>query len=298
MNQVNTASLPATGERFITEFRDESVAEHLHRYSLAVELCAGKDVIDIASGEGYGSNLLAGVAKTVVGVDVAQEAVNHASLKYARGNLKFVHGSASDIPLPSDSCDVVVSFETIEHHDKHEAMLSELRRVLRPDGLLIISTPERLNYSDRRSVKNKYHVKELYLDEFRELVQRHFSRTSFYFQQVLYGSVIVSEMDPCGFNYIQGNFSGCTHQAALPMHMYNICLASNAPLPTAQTSIFGASLEWSYAMQDKDDRIATLEQRLKNLQTTVQNLESSASFRVGRLVTSPLRLLAKRMLSK
>lgn len=292
MSEQTPLALPATGERFLTEYKDESVAEHLHRYSIAMELCAGKEVLDIASGEGYGSNLLASVAKNVVGVDVAQEAINHASSKYKRDNLRYVHGSASSIPIDSSSIDVAVSFETLEHHFEHEAMLRELRRVLRPNGLLIISTPEKLNYTDRRHVKNEYHVKELYLKEFRELVARHFDKTSLFFQQIIYGSVVAPEKDTFGLEFTQGDFSGFTREAALPMPFYNICLASNVSLPTLPISIFGASLEWSYAMQDKQERIATLEQRIRNLSATLQNLESSTSFRIGRALTSPLKWLS------
>ena len=108
--------------------------EHLHRYLLAAELAKGRRVLDIACGEGYGSDLLSQVARLVVGVDIAIEAFEHASLRYHRPNLKFVAGSCTTIPLASGSVDVVVSFETLEHVAEHEAMLKEVRRVLVPSG--------------------------------------------------------------------------------------------------------------------------------------------------------------------
>jgi hypothetical protein len=110
--------------------------------------------------------------------------------------------------------------------------------------------------------------------------------------------VIVPEKDSSGLEFIQGDFSGFTREAVLPMPFYNICLASNASLPTLPISIFGASLEWSYSMQNKHERIALLEQRLKNLATTIQNLESSNSFRIGRALTAPLRWFSGRNQSK
>lgn len=294
MTDQTPVTLPATGERFLTENKDESVAEHLHRYSIAMALCSGKEVLDIASGEGYGSNLLASVAKSVVGIDVSPDAIEHASAQYQRANLRFVHGSASRIPVDSNSIDVAVSFETLEHHTEHEAMLHELRRVLRPDGILIMSTPEKLNYTDRRHVKNPYHVKELYLEEFRELVARHFDNTSLYFQQMAYGSVVVPERAPDGLEFVEGDFTRFNRSPTPPMPLYNICLASNVSLPSLPISIFGTSLEWSHAMQEKQERVALLEQRIQNISATLQNLESSASFRFGRVLTAPFRWFTQR----
>ncbi len=135
-------------ERLSPDTFSMSSVEHLHRYALAADICGGKDVLDIASGEGYGSNLLAQAAKTVIGVDISTEAIDQAKAKYVRPNLRFLRGAADAIPLDSSSIDVVVSFETLEHHDKHEEMLSEIKRILRPNGLLIISTPDKRFYSD------------------------------------------------------------------------------------------------------------------------------------------------------
>jgi 2-polyprenyl-3-methyl-5-hydroxy-6-metoxy-1,4-benzoquinol methylase len=159
-------------ERLTTDLFTMSSVEHLHRYAIAADLCRGKDALDIASGEGYGSNLLAKVAKSVVGVDISSEVIKQASVKYARANLTFRDGAADAIPLGDSSVDVVVSFETLEHHDKHEGMLAEIKRVLRPDGIMIISTPDKLFYSDVTGYRNAYHVKELYLDEFKALIER------------------------------------------------------------------------------------------------------------------------------
>src|SRR5688572_21891646 len=101
MSDLSNLSLQDAGERLLTDWRDESVAEHLHRYAAAASLCAAKDVLDIACGEGYGSNLLAKVANNVIGVDVSAAAVDHATKKYRRCNLRYVVGSATAIPLPT-----------------------------------------------------------------------------------------------------------------------------------------------------------------------------------------------------
>src|SRR5215207_9384045 len=154
--------LPDTGERLHTDVCDNNTLEHLHRYGIALDFCRGRRVLDVASGEGYGSNLLASVAEGVKGVDISEDAVSHARLKYRRPNLEYLQGSADAIPLPDASIDTVVSFETIEHHDRHAEMLAEIKRVLRPNGVLVISSPDKLNYTDIPGVINPFHVKELY----------------------------------------------------------------------------------------------------------------------------------------
>ena len=102
-------ALPWTGERFIPGLAGEIEFEHVHRYLFAAQFCAGKIVLDVASGEGYGSNLLASSALTVIGVDVAEEAVAHAASKYIADNIEFRQGAAQKLPLDNASVDVVVS---------------------------------------------------------------------------------------------------------------------------------------------------------------------------------------------
>ena len=87
------------GERFIPELEGEIKYEHLHRYAIAMEFAAGKSVLDIASGEGYGAALLARHARSVVGVDIDSEAVEHARTKYLCRNLSFCIGSCAAIPF-------------------------------------------------------------------------------------------------------------------------------------------------------------------------------------------------------
>lgn len=164
-----------TGERLETFIKSRDAIEHLHRYSLALEYIKGKVVVDIASGEGYGSNLMSKVANHVYGVDIDNAAIENAKNKYIKNNLEFLNGSADNIPIASNSVDVVVSFETIEHHDKHDEMMLEIKRILKEDGLLIMSSPDKKFYSDTRNYKNEFHVKELYKDEFNNLIAKYFN---------------------------------------------------------------------------------------------------------------------------
>jgi ubiquinone/menaquinone biosynthesis C-methylase UbiE/chromosome segregation ATPase len=168
------SDLEQTGERFHPEMRGVIRYEHLHRYALCLDMVAGLDVLDIACGEGYGSALLASRAKRVTGVDLETRAIEHARRTYYHPNVRFLAGDCVAIPAADDAFDVVVSFETLEHVDQQDQMLSEIRRVLRPGGRLVISSPNKLVYSDEVQFTNPYHVRELYYDEFLRLLERHF----------------------------------------------------------------------------------------------------------------------------
>lgn len=180
-----------TGERYIPSLKGRIKYEHIHRYGLSLKFVKDKSVLDIASGEGYGSALLAKVASSVVGVDIDSECVEYARQKYGNSsNLNFLVGSCSSVPLPNRSVDVVTSFETIEHHDQHEEMMGEIKRVLKPGGLLLISSPNRLTYLAETKESNPFHVKELYYEELVNLLERYFKYVQIYGQRLAIGSFI------------------------------------------------------------------------------------------------------------
>jgi len=190
--------LPWTGERYVPQIRGTIALEHLHRYAYACEYVLGKVVLDIASGEGYGSEMLSRTAHHVYGVDIDATSITHAKLKYNSAKLTFREGCCTEIPLEDASVDVVVSLETIEHITEHVRMMSEVKRVLRPGGILIISSPERHEYSELNKQQNPYHLKELNQDEFISLLEKHFKHTSFFGQRVIYGSALVEMGKPSG----------------------------------------------------------------------------------------------------
>ena len=179
-----------TGERYVPQLRGQIYYEHLHRYALALSLAADKDVLDIASGEGYGSALLAMVARSVVGVDIDESSVMYAGSRYTAMNLSFRAGSATQIPIADASVDLVVSFETIEHLVEHERMFAEFKRVLRPAGRLIISSPNKLIYSDARAYTNPYHVRELYFHELRDTLKDFFPAVRLFGHRIFAGSAV------------------------------------------------------------------------------------------------------------
>ncbi len=184
-----------TGERFLPQMRGVIEYEHLSRYFFVIQQIdiKGKTIIDLASGEGYGSEILSRVAQKVIGIDISIEAVNYAKKHYERGNLEFIEGDACNIPLEDNFADVFVSFETIEHHDKHHEMLSEIKRVLKPEGILIMSSPDKKYYTDIPDYKNKYHVKELYFEEFKHLIRNYFKNNYFFLQNNFSGSIITAD---------------------------------------------------------------------------------------------------------
>ena len=193
------ADLVFTGERFLPDCPGEIWLEHWHRYHFAAGLARERRVLDVASGEGYGSALLAQTAREVVGLDAAVEAIAHAQLTYrGRGNLRFVGGDCARLPFADAAFDLVVSFETIEHITAQREFLGEVRRVLAPDGILLLSSPNKAEYSDRRGYANPFHVAELYRDELRELLGEFFPHSAWYGQSIGFCSTIAAEVAAAG----------------------------------------------------------------------------------------------------
>lgn len=188
-----------TGERYIPGTIADSWLtgkEHWQRYLYAAQFVVGKEVLDIASGEGYGSNYLAQTAKRVYGVDISKEAVEHASGHYIKENLEFLAGSIDNIPLGEQSVDVIVSYETLEHVEATTQIgfLNEVKRVLRPGGVLIISCPNKAIATDRAfklwGFVNEYHLKEFYIDEFRDFLESKFKHVNITHQRSEFVQVI------------------------------------------------------------------------------------------------------------
>ncbi|MER3433452.1 MAG: hypothetical protein C4288_08475 [Leptolyngbya sp. ERB_1_1] len=220
-----------TGERFVPQLDGEIKYEHLHRYALTLDFVAGRSVLDIASGEGYGSALLAKRAANVIGVDIDPDSIAHAQSQYCDvPNLKFLVGSCSEIPVADASIDVIVSFETIEHHDQHEEMMQEFKRILKLDGCLIISSPNRLVYSDEYQRSNPFHVKELYYEEFADLMKRYFQQVQIYGQQLAVGSWVISLGTPHekAVKAYSGDISNLSNNlSAFPSPVYFVAVCSD-----------------------------------------------------------------------
>jgi glycosyltransferase involved in cell wall biosynthesis/SAM-dependent methyltransferase len=238
-----------TGERYLPEIPGNIRLEHVHRYLLATELAAGQRVLDIACGEGYGSELLARTAAHVVGVDIVPDVVVHASRRYRRNNLVFVVGSAAAIPMADHSVDLVVSFETLEHLEQHDEMMRDIKRILRPGGVVVISSPDRRQYSDLPDYHNPFHARELYREEFEQLLKSHFQQAALVGQRVRAGSVI-GPLEPLGdssfISFGDPDKEG-RRTVGLDAPLYLIGIASDGVLPRMPTGILdGGDFIWPH----------------------------------------------------
>jgi SAM-dependent methyltransferase len=231
--------LADTGERLIFAGENEIEIEHLARYLFAVGLVEGKGVLDVACGEGYGSALLGVAASDVLGIDRSTEAIERCRRYYASESVRFEVADAAALPLPPGSVDVVVSFETLEHLSDHDSFLDEVKRVLVPDGLLVLSTPDRFAFK-ALGFESPFHVSELARDELLELLARRFHHVAIGAQRSGAASVIAF---PAGDT--QRGLSLFDRQArfkirertALEEAVYLIALASDAAVPLPPSTL-------------------------------------------------------------
>jgi SAM-dependent methyltransferase len=152
---------------------------HLVVYEWIARLVAGLDVVDMACGEGYGSDVLAAAARSVVGVDANPEAHEHAALRYVRPNLRFDRNLVQTF---GDPCDALVFLQTIEHLEDPDAVLAHFLSLLREGGVAFVSTPNLLTLAPPGAQKsqNPWHVREYRAEEFDALCRRHFSSVELY----------------------------------------------------------------------------------------------------------------------
>ncbi|HEY1522206.1 MAG TPA: class I SAM-dependent methyltransferase [Solirubrobacteraceae bacterium] len=164
--------LELTGERTLPDVPAENYwfRRHLAVYQWIAKRVGGLRVLDMACGEGYGSDVLAQAAEEVVGVDANPEAHDHARLRYRRPNLTFERGMVENFGQPG-TFDAVVFLQTIEHVQDAEAVLGHFRRLLTPGGVAYISTPNVLTLAGpgRSKSDNPWHVREYRAQEFDQL---------------------------------------------------------------------------------------------------------------------------------
>lgn len=283
--------LPFTGERFTPECVREIWYEHWHRYAFARELATGKRVLDAACGEGYGSAMLAEVAAEVVGVDIDTRTVSHARLRYgAMPHLRYEQADAANLSFADDIFDLVVSFETLEHLTAQEDLLAGFDRVLKDDGILIISSPDKHTYSELAGFRNEFHVRELYREELLSLLQRHFSHVRLYGQKLLFQSALWQ------LNAPQGRGEAWTASDAklaagldyAPLYYVAVCSRRALPpnvLPAL--SLFGDREESVYAHYNHEirknmsagARIAELEAEVERLRAAARPSDDAAPLR-------------------
>ena len=186
---IKKAEMQFTGERVVEGSTPKRIwIDHEARYKFASRYVKGKKVLDIACGTGYGSHILCDSgAEKVVGVDISSETIGFAQINYKIDGIAFKVGNILNINLPKNYFDVVACFETIEHVQNQEKAFMELKSLLKPMGLLIISSPNRKVTSAGKSINdqpaNSFHTKEYLTIEFISALEPYFKILEVYGQR-------------------------------------------------------------------------------------------------------------------
>jgi ubiquinone/menaquinone biosynthesis C-methylase UbiE len=209
-------------ERMVPEYHQGKLiyAEHVTRYLAAQDAVKGKVVLDIASGSGYGTKIISKTAKFVYGVDVNEMAINYSKKKYSNKNIEYILGDGEKIPIDNNTIDVVVTFETIEHIKNYKKFVKEIKRVLKKNGLLIISTPNDLEFAEG----NHFHLHEFEYKELVSLLSKDFSFIDSYFQTTS-KHVAIGTADELN-NDVKSTVKNLTTKN-INQHLYFYLLASN-----------------------------------------------------------------------
>lgn len=167
-------SLLLTGERTLPGISHENYwfRRHEAAYQFLRSWCVGADVLEAGCGEGYGANLLASAARSVVGLDYDAETASHVADRYP--DIRVVRGDLQRLPFADGSVEVVVTLQVIEHLWDQPGFLRECARVLAPAGTIIVSTPNRLTFSPGREPVNPFHTRELSPSDLAALLEPQF----------------------------------------------------------------------------------------------------------------------------
>src|ERR1041384_1610149 len=235
------------GERFVPGAGVEITYHHWLRYFFALQLAQDKGVLDVACGEGYGAAYLTSVAESVDAFDLDQEAVSHARTVY--GDNPRLHISRNDIAgffkdAPAGAYALVTAVELIEPAEEKVQLelLNGIKRVLAPGGVAVISTPDKQLYSDMKLMKNPFHVREMYRDEFASLLSQVFPHTRMFEQFSYTGSAIFEPGAPkaelCEFVWTdQLRLKGQVRASARGGGEYLIAIVSKDPVPSPESAV-------------------------------------------------------------
>ena len=186
------SALVFTGERIVPQadncepnFASRMYQEHIARYLFASQIVKGKSVIDIGCGVGYGSQRLAQLgAASVHAFDLSEDAIRHARLHYAHPNIRYEMGNAERFTTDR-TFDVAVCFELIEHVRKPRSVMQNIRKALRDDGILVMSTPRAL--AEKRT---HFHEHEFGLEEYLDLIRGYFADVDIYVENNHFSSLV------------------------------------------------------------------------------------------------------------
>ena len=159
--------------------------ERLHHYRFAKEFVKDKKVLVLGGGKGYGSFILSEDAESVTCIDKNEHNIRYASSNYIKENLEFIKGSITDVPIKEEKIfDVIVCFEALEQIEEHDELMKEVKRLLKDDGIFIVSSSNKYISSDQADYQKPLPLKELSFDEFKSLLKKNFKNTLIYGQKV------------------------------------------------------------------------------------------------------------------
>ena len=283
-----------TGERFVPGINDNKLEiEHYQRYLCAQKLVKGKIVLDAACGEGYGSNILAKYAQKVIGIDIDHESVARARKTYGqKSNLIFQQGNIENLDFADNSIDIIVSFETIEHVPENTQIkfLNEINRVLKKEGTLLMSTPNKKIYSDLYHYKNEFHVKEFYHDEFVQFLHAKFEFVRLFNQAFRVFSIIARcDRDDENISYYSKdtayNSDGKYYIALASHHKINDITISS--LYVDHMNEYEENIQRILTLQkeeaNRNNHIKELDNELKQREEAIQELQQENNDRNGHI---------------
>jgi GT2 family glycosyltransferase/glycosyltransferase involved in cell wall biosynthesis/SAM-dependent methyltransferase len=231
--------LEFTGERYVSGHAGPTQHAHHHRYLFAAQFCEGKSVLDVACGEGYGTNLIGKFATSVIGVDIDEPTISFARRNHGAEHIQFICAPAQQIPVNDKYFDVIISFETLEHFAEHGEFITEIARLLKEDGSLIISSPNKEIYTVKNNYNNPFHIREIDLTQFYDLLKSKFSNVELLAQRQTCGSFILPDTtEPANVHtYSTTNSLEYEQGDSFTSPQYFVALASNAELPKLPGSI-------------------------------------------------------------
>ena len=259
-----------TGERVVPgKVEPDLLNEHLSRYLFAAGFAASRKVLDLGCGTGYGSAILARAAKSVIAVDISREAIAFARENYTQPRIHFLVADCSQLPVSSGSLDLVVCFEVVEHLTEQQLLLEEISRVLKQDGILVISTPNRLYYTEERQEINPYHTHEFDHEEFSTYLRRCFEEVEICFQNHV-SSIFLG--DPELPKELNTHLEGRDPILKTTSNFFlAVCAKTAGHVPQYGNLLFVPST--ANLLREKEEWIGELEARLKKLGKNILRLQ-------------------------
>jgi SAM-dependent methyltransferase len=279
-----------TGERVIPgQVNNDLWAEHVARYAFATRLAHGRRVLDLGCGTGYGTADLARVASEAVGIDLAPDAIAYAVRNFP--SARFLECSASAVPFPPASFDLVTAFEVIEHLRDWRALLAEARRVLKPNGLLIVSTPNKRYYAEARakSGPNPFHEHEFEFLECKTALREFFPHVEILLQDRVEAFAFYdgSFFDKAQTSSTQAELARSSGDPETANFFIGIC--SCAPIPPLSSFLYvprAANL-----LREREEHIRLLEQELAQVRTWLEETTSNRNYIQEQFASEQVRAL-------